>query len=425
MAQRGGRGQPGSSGQSSNAPVPHRGGSSTEGNSYRRLVFARTSRGWEEVYSLGPGPPDLQDVYVELELEKDMVFMDPNELRRSLSVPSAAASAMIQWVVDRPGRRLQDGQMDRWGFANSSRRIRGDTTQYAIKRVVLSDGKSPDFPAIGYFGSDRRRGGKDTFFEIDFYTLRIDSIPSCVVEPHFDDEPDADLTFLARIEMKRDSKMEARYLDLLDTFCLGHVNEFVNVYAPGDRPRSYLARRLRQPDKPTYCYSPEGQCMRATLVNALRDLDGKSAATSAYRYGRLFLTSLAELASWTERHLHAYRLPIPATSSNTSEWLLQQVEGIYLVRLEGRSDGGGSVDHVICINSGTQTVWDPAEQYGLRLTSETLQACIGNGFNLVGIMEIRHIQRQVQRREGAKKRRNNPEKRKMKRQQKHALKSRT
>ncbi len=90
------------------------------------------------------------------------------------------------------------------------------------------------------------------------------------------------------------------------------------------------------------------------------------------------------------------------------------------MRLIASSGSGSStrmIDHVVCVDVGAHVVWDPAERYAIRLTPGSLDACVGNGFTLDRVKELRQLVLQVRRPEGKKKRRNNPEKRKRKRRE--------
>lgn len=229
------------------------------------------------------------------------------------------------------------------------------------------------------------------------------------------DEEELDLegpTHMWTVTLSPSAGMRFQNLKRLDDFCQRHLNRFVKIYVPGKRGRSSAALLLRDSTKRTPCYSPDAECMRASLINAVAALDSRDAALACLRRGPVFAPSLAALATWAERNLRLYSLRSPHIYGDQQAWLLRQPTGVFILRIIG-SKGSGTrtrtIDHVICADAGDRVIWDPAERYAIRFEPGSFEACVGNGFTLRGIKELRQLVMQVQRPEGKKKRHNNPE----------------
>lgn len=74
---------------------------------------------------------------------------------------------------------LNSDVIDHWGFGISDGKTHKslDENNYPIKRVVLSTSSFYFFTHIGYYASQRMRGGSRTFFETDFHSLGVEGLP--------------------------------------------------------------------------------------------------------------------------------------------------------------------------------------------------------------------------------------------------------
>lgn len=117
--------------------------------------------------------------------------------------------------------------------------------------MVFSAGNNPSFPGISYYGSHRSRGNFSTFCEIDIFLLVVSSLTE-----HLFDEASSgmvsDLVDVRRVRSTHDNERKLgvsesleqmmKYFHQLEEYCLGHVDEVVSIFAPGNRPRAfYLA----------------------------------------------------------------------------------------------------------------------------------------------------------------------------------------
>lgn len=83
-----------------------------------------------------------------------------------------------------------------------------------------------------------------------------------------------------------------------------------------------------------------------------------------------------------------------------------------MVRLEGESRDRGFFDHVACIGARERVVWDCIERLAMRFTARTLDACVGDGVEIMGVTELRCLELQTEREQLKNKRKNSPYKRK-------------
>ena len=319
---------------------------------------------------------------------------------------------------------LTDDVIDRWGFANNPTG-RGQAPPCSIKRIVLCSGTQTGSPPPGYYASAMFRGGWDTFWEIDFFSLQVRTLPRRLAEEETtcgtssdDQDVRVSLHFVPSAVLVDNPRRYAMYLDRLDNWCLEHQDEFLPVFAPGERPHSSRATSYHVERIPTFCKSPNGDCLRAALANAVFALDGPRTAVRVLQSGPVAASSLAEGVSWLERKMGIYRCPIPFTTDPLEQWVCRQRSGIYLLRLKGRVPDRGTIDHIVCVDASRALIHDCVEPYAMRLTSQALESCVGDGVLFEKILEIRQLDVQVRREEGKKKRKNDPDKRREQRRRK-------
>lgn len=122
--------------------------------------------------------------------------------------------------------------------------------------------------------------------------------------------------------------------------------------------------------------------MRCALANAVWRLSSVADADRLLGTWRLNAASLAGSVTWIERNGRIHTGREPSYFSSTQEWLLQQTQGVFLVRVEGRNGRGGVVDHAISIDAASPLVLDVCERFALPLDPRTLMACVGDDVSL-------------------------------------------
>lgn len=338
-------------------------------------------------------------------LEDGSTYGEAEEtLAGSLGISEASFEAMKDYLELRPsGSKLTHDIIDRWGFGH---RPRGDLGELCtIKRIVLSDGRSPGFRSPGYFASSKVSGGPDTFWEIDFHSIELHDLPSQVpvVDDEFEDVvalvtssssgsssvPRLPKTFL----LQRDAGVYARYLDALDEYCQlsSNLNRIIPIRCPGARPHSTRTQDLLIDSIPLFCVSPKEQCLRASIVNALWLVCGLSVAEEFLRTGPLPARSLGEGFDQLRQRIRHYHGKNFSPDSRSITWLGLQVCGVFLIHLQGRARGGGSIDHVVCFDAQRRLVLDPAEYHALRWTDDTLLACLGDQVEFRRIVDVKQL----------------------------------
>lgn len=368
-------------------------------------------------------------------------------LPKSLKISRGRLRAMHEYLKDR-GREhpLYHDMIERWGFLHSTG---SESEPCCIKRIILSTGKTPNFPQPGYHASSKETGGSSEFWPIDFHTLRIRSLPSACTrsdaETDADDISDVDRpfaldadeearpphilpgasswhvatssSFTSCVKIASSRKLHAQYLEELDEYCQlpDKLDTIISIHAPGDRPSSRKAKKLKIPYSPNFCISRGPQCLRAAIATGLRIVEDDDKARKFLKLGPLSALTVAQGLSYMEAKIktsYGHRLP---HESHEVSWLMQQPAGVFIVRLEGRMRDRGSVDHAVCLYADKGRVYDPLESDALRLTEDTFDACVGDGVELRRIVEVRQLKRQAQ--SGTKKK-NRPKTTEQRRRQK-------
>lgn len=231
-----------------------------------------------------------------------------------------------------------------------------------IKRVMLCSGNNSLFPGIGYYGSARSTGGFSSFFEIDFSLLKIGSLPESIADEWTDEQEEVEKTeaikritisvHTAQYDVVESVKDQTRYLMSLDKYCLRNQDKIIPVSSPGDRYKSSKSVNFYVHDKPVFCQSRDGHCIRLSIANAIFLLEGEEKARKDLDYGPLHVQSLAKGRDWMMRDLKLYRSS-RAQCEDEIDWLMQQKDGVFLIRLIGEDRSRSTNDHVACIDGSS------------------------------------------------------------------------
>ena len=160
-----------------------------------------------------------------------------------------------------------------------------------------------------------------------------------------------------------------------------------------------------------FCRDTEGQCVCVALANGIHALSGRKDACEMLREGVVVTSSLSRAQTWLEKHAPRYRLEIveALVAGDLCVWMLDVAhsEAVYLVMLIGLDSDGGKVDHCLVLDTFRETVLDPCETKPLRARGHVLEYCVGDGFELQEVLEVRKMVKQPQRK-GKKRKRRNP-----------------
>lgn len=128
-------------------------------------------------------------------------------------------------------------------------------------------------------------------------------------------------------------------------------------------------------------YSENGECLRASLINALYSVGHDSAAETILLYCRILVRIIAEAHCCIEKNLSLFRLCKEDVSllDGTEKELKAKKQDVFLVRVKGSEEDGGEIDHVVVVDAGRGIVLDLVEKVALRLKSEVFTGCLGRG----------------------------------------------
>lgn len=82
--------------------------------------------------------------------------------------------ALFYWIQDKPRQCFYPDHYYQLGFseiAHESHQL--GSTGSEIKHILFADGSDPKFRTVGYYGSHRLRGGRETFWLVSFFTVQI------------------------------------------------------------------------------------------------------------------------------------------------------------------------------------------------------------------------------------------------------------
>ena len=80
---------------------------------------------------------------------------------------------------------------------------------------------------------------------------------------------------------------------------------------------------------------------------------------------------------------------------------------MYFVRLIGVDGDGGKFHHCVLLDTRREVVFDPCETKPLRSRDQVLRHCVGYGFELEEVPEVRKLVKQPKQK-GKKRKRRNP-----------------
>lgn len=135
---------------------------------------------------------------------------------------------------------------------------------------------------------------------------------------------------------------------------------------------------VRVPNDPTFCQSEHSDYMRAALSNGIH-IHRPDEAERFLSLGSIPEKRFGTVNNWLRAPRFRYNLKQCTIGLSTpDEWVMGQQDGVYLLVLKGHEDVGDEIEHLIVVDSGTQTIIDSCEPNSLRLQWDALQRCVVN-----------------------------------------------
>lgn len=173
--------------------------------------------------------------------------------------------------------------------------------------------------------------------------------------------------YVLRVKDQNCSKM----VDIVDSWCRAYPEKVGRIYDPSNR--DVVKRRPLKFHRyaSVICYSTEGECMQASLVNSILCFSIQ-VATGVLYAGRIpddrFGTTSQSLAKMFSQFILEHCQP------KTVPWqhcLFRQVEGIFIVALEG-GNSDEKVLGVVDIDAYLQLIRDPCEEKIMIMNADNL-----------------------------------------------------
>ena len=190
---------------------------------------------------------------------------------------------------------------------------------------------------------------------------------------------------------KEGRKEQARMLDEVDAWCVGHPGQpyilsTIGARSPVNEP---LPDALRT-EVPVVYRSARSGCGPCSVANLIRSRDAGQARLIGLAADQLRIRSLRKLSDWISKN-SAWKLQRKCeigTLSSRKDFLLGQHRGLFVV-VSVDQDGGEF--HVVGVDARAGLIYDSMERYAMLLCSEGLDRCLGAGHTCVGIREIREL----------------------------------
>ena len=359
--------------------------------------------------------------------------------------------AITEYAELRPDNRIGAQEAQETGLVNYSDGIPGDSSsEWQLQRIVCANGKPASAapadnnwqrhhyggPKYTWFGSrvnGKRQGcDEDEWFPIDLCTLRLDGSANVagmrqkdlgwdLVENDIStscgegalDSGTAERPEAFFVQFRESNPIVA--LDNVYDWGRRHLGVIIYTGKPGARGTSTSAKRLHENRHPVLFRESGGKCALASLCNAVARLSltchiSQKSSASGYTEALRVLQAIEDdhfptmsaIAAEIHRHASEYRVAklrpddVGTEAQRMRDVSVAQVasleSGVYLVRLKGIALDGDKVDHMVCVDADNQLVYDSAEPYAMRLGRLALSACVGDGFVLEDVTEIRQLQ---------------------------------
>ena len=330
-------------------------------------------------------------------------------------------AVLLAWLRDMPERKFDVSFLRRWGFLSIEEASEEGFRRWEVKRIVLGSGNVEGFRASCHYASHHSHGGRKTFCKVDFHTLETQqvSIPDGPSSPI---TSDVEVSYSAEVNgplvnLSFGSKKHVKYLEWLDEYCCSHKDTFVTIGDPGHRNYTEKTKPFRT-TVPTFCRATYGECVRASLANALSRLVSTSIALEMLRQSPVSCTSLAAAQLWLEKNMSRYRLRNCGSLVmwTLDDWMNDAKEGMFLVRLIGTDSMDETIDHAVVLEANHGLLIDPLEGFALEKRTGVFSTCLGDMCESFDVSEIRIIEIQPSGKGKKKRRKSHRVKRDLKRE---------
>ena len=224
--------------------------------------------------------------------------------------------------------------------------------------------------------------------------------------------------FYEELALLRTAEEDVLLKDAIMDFLLKHPGVYLRILLPGARGSSSTLAQFES-DQPVFCRDKSGQCVRAAIVNAIHAISGEELARDMLRKGDVVCMTLKHAQPWMQQHAPMFHLQKedPPFALDRDGWFrgIMSSDSVYVVRLIGKDGKDGTVDHCEAIDAKCGLVIDCCEENALHARDGVLEHCVGDGFNLVEVEEIRRMVQQ-EKRKGKKKWKKDPHSRKRERE---------
>lgn len=303
--------------------------------------------------------------------------------------------AVLAWF---PGQTLDRYQISRFGLLDTEYEHEGYIEcGFAVKRVVLASGHRHGWTAGKYYASEYLSAPGESYWPVKLFSLSTTSygdlddvcspVTSCVEERSVSSRRQP-LFKLSRNPVER-----GRFLKQLDEWCMSHLDQTYKIVGPGSRVASREAFRFTESRVPVFVRNNDGLCLQAAITNALQAFAGDAVAMQALREPFRGIRSLARATNWIEGHFGRFTtrsILDQRASTNTAVGNIMATQtGVLLVRLEGTDVHYETIEHVVAVDAGRRLILDSAEPFALRMLPGVLNLCVGDGFQLTKIAELR------------------------------------
>lgn len=258
------------------------------------------------------------------------IFMDSTMWGLAFKTHKWSRAYILGWMKNRPSRYLDIVTAKRWGMDEMNvgfSEMAEEGKRYEIKRILLSSGRKSGMKMDKYYGSDKRKGNVKTFWPITFASLLINLPPiNEVGSPISSDLEEVDpgcwLNGQPKVMIQNNGRTLANYLDMVDKWCSKNKDVPLSIDTPGHRSKSEDTRDFMGRNCTIFCYSPHGECIRASLANALNATFNSELAKQMLKKGLLGFKSLGQCGPWLQSHFSRVALVNrPSDGPNVEEWL--------------------------------------------------------------------------------------------------------
>ena len=353
---------------------------------------------------------DFQEAWKVMSVRWDYVarFGRSEEVRYLAQDFEKVFGKHVKWVLDeRPvGTKTTNKQCYELGLTESVNDVNAynqDVTDddCLISKVWLSDGSADDEHDGCMYGLDDETGNKHLIL---LYTLRYAGEPARE-ESQVDDQD--------RFWLGKETRV-THYLRIY-RWCSRNKNRRMLLKFPGSRGESSIARRFHDKQGSIRHFRSSTKCLFASMANAMLVAIGEEYARTWWdavqrgdddelknedKLPRQF-RGLQDLGKRVDKSLIALEWVRDENNEKmvpSPSWLTSSKQGIFLVALKSLN---GSL-HCICIWCSKRLILDSVEEFPMKLTLESIFACVGDKNEFNEVAEVRKFvkKREVDERRG-------------------------